>query len=73
MSSWSDSIRTRSKLASLTVYGACGANAVPISGSVRHWSCSSPALAKFSSSVLAQAVGKSMLTAPTSARQPGVL
>ena len=70
MSSWSESMRTRSKLASLTVYGACGANAVPISGSPRHWSCSSVARAKYSSSLFAQALGKSMITAPTSARKP---
>ena len=69
-SSWSDSIRTRSKLASLTVYGACGANAVPTSGSRRQASCSSQARSKYSSSDFAQALGKSMITAPTSARKP---
>ena len=70
MSSWSESKRTRSKLASLTVYGACGANAVATSGSSRHWSWTSPARSKYSSSEAAHAVGKSITGSPTRARNP---
>ena len=46
------------------------AKAVPISASSRHWSCTSPARSKYSSSDFAQAVGKSITGRPTRARKP---
>jgi len=55
MSNWSASMRTRSKFASLTVYGACGANAVPTSASSRQASWTSQPLSKYSSSDAAHA------------------